>query len=155
MYYVLVFQVLRHMPLFLLLMPFCMLLQNSSYSRLRDINTHIPQTDYFPQWTKVLRYLHHSDTRKQLSCLVTNSHVYYLAGVMGVMEINSLTTVLQRKAMETLNAVGGNLPFRCHIFLRSLGHLLKEMQKGISLLLALQWYLGTVWCSILCLLRIQ
>ena len=142
------------MPLFLLLMPFCMLLQDSSYSRLRDINTHIPQTDYFPQWTKILCYLHHSDTCKQLSYLVTNSHVC-LAGVMGVMEVNSLTTVLQRKAVETLNAVGGNPPLRCHVFLGSLGHLLKEMQKGISLLLALQWHLGTVWCSILCLLRIQ
>ena len=143
------------MPLFLLLLPFCMLLQNSSYTRLRDIYTHIPQTEYFPQWTKVLRCcLHHNDTRKQSSYLVANSHVC-LAGVMGVMKVNSFTTVLQRKAVETLDAVGGNPPLRCHIFLRSLGHLLKEMQKGISLLLALQRLLGVVWCSILCLLRIQ
>ena len=46
---------------------------------------------------------------------MTNSHVC-LAGVMGVMEVNSLTTVLQRKAVETLNAVGGNPPLRCHLW---------------------------------------
>jgi len=81
---------------------------------------------------KALRNLYHSDKRKQSSYLVTNSLVG-LAGVMGVMEVNSLTTVFQRKAVETLKAFSCNPPLRCHIFLRSFGHLLKEMQKGISL----------------------
>ena len=143
------------MPLFLLPLPFCILLLNSSYSRLRDIYTHIQQTDCFPQWTKTLHcYLHHNDACKQFSYLVANSHVC-LVGIMGVMEVNSLTTVLQLKAVETLDAVGGKPPLRCHIFLRLLGHLLKEMQKGISFLFALQRLLSVVWCFILCLLRIQ
>ena len=50
---------------------------------------------------------------------MANGHVC-LAGIMGVMEIDSLSTVLQGKTMETLNAVGGNPPLRCHILLRSL-----------------------------------
>ena len=37
---------------------------------------------------------------------MANGHVS-LAGIMGVMEIDSLSTVLQGKTMETLNAVGG------------------------------------------------
>ena len=82
---------------------------------------------------------------------MANCHIC-LAGIMGVMEINPLSTVLQSKTMETLNAVGGNPPLRCHVLLRSLGHLLKEMQKGISLFLTLQWLDSAVWCSILCLL---
>ena len=38
---------------------------------------------------------------------MANRHIC-LAGIMGVMEINPLSTVLQGKTVETLNAVGGN-----------------------------------------------
>ena len=74
---------------------------------------------------------------------MTDGHVCF-ADVMDMVEINLLATILQSKAVKPLNTVGGYPSIWDNILLGSLGHFLKEMQKGISLFLALQRPGGTV-----------
>jgi len=55
-----------------------------------------------------------------------------------MVEINPLATVFESKTVKPLNTVCSYPTNWSYIFLRSPGHFLKEMQKCISLLLALE-----------------
>ena len=59
---------------------------------------------------------------------MTDSHICF-TGIMGVMQINSLSMIFQHKITESLNAVSGNSAFCSHILLRTPQYFLKEMQK--------------------------
>ena len=47
--------------------------------------------------------------------------------VMGVVEIYSLSLILQSEAMKALDIVGGYLPFWCNIFLGLFDHTYKQI----------------------------
>ena len=69
----------------------------------------------FQQRTEVLRcYLYHSATRKQLSFLMPNSHVC-LAGVMGVMEVNPVSSHVRLTKYE-LHVIINTLYCICEIY---------------------------------------
>ena len=86
------------MPLLLLLLPFCMLLQDGLHSRLRSVHTHTPQANQLPQWSKVLSKFakNHKLYVSVSTYLVTNSHVGFTC-IVSVVKINFLTMILESK----------------------------------------------------------
>ena len=91
--------------------PQLLLIQYGRQSILRNIHTHLTQTNKFPDGDQVL---------------MAHCHVGFTA-VMITKEVDSFPTILECQAMETLNSIRGYLACSRDIFLRFACHIFEQV----------------------------